>query len=152
MTSWIGLLILFPSGVRSTTVRIIISRPSISCSMTALFQMCRGRTSSCSSATSPLLNLVDACCCRTSWKILNVVRYYLCHRFQKSSGCFCRILNCFVRFPFVSGSGPDGIAVSLSPVSKCADVNAPASSSACTIGLQLMAASIHSFIHSFSSC
>jgi hypothetical protein len=89
-----------------------------------------------------LLNLVDACCCRTSWKLLNVMRYSICHRLQKSSACFCCILNSFVRLPFVSGSGPDGIAVSLSPVRKCADVIAPASSSACTVGLELMAASL----------
>ena len=85
--------------------------------------------------------LVDACCCRTSWKLLNVVRYSLCHSLQKSSACFCRILNSFVKLPFVSGSGPYGITLSLSPIRKCAGVNAPASS-ACTMGLELMAASI----------
>ena len=106
--------------------------------MTAFFHMCRGRTSSCSRATSPLLNLVDVCCFRTSWKLLNVVKYCLCHSLQKSSACFCRVLNSFVRLPFVSGSGPDRIVVSLSPMRKCTGVNAPASSSACTMDLELM--------------
>ena len=133
---------LFRSGVRSTTVRIIPSRPSISCSMRALFHMWRGRTSSCSSPTSPPLNLVDACCYRTSWKLLNVVRYSLCHRLQKSSASFSRILNSFVMLPFVLGSVPDGTVVSLFQSTKCAGVNAPDSSSACTMGLDLKAASI----------
>ena len=57
MTSWIGWLTLFPSGVRSTTVCIIPSCPSVSCSMRAIFHMWHGQTSSCSRATSPLLSL-----------------------------------------------------------------------------------------------
>ena len=114
----------------------------MSCSMRALFHMWRGRTSSCSRATPPTLSLVDACCYRTSRKILNVVRYTFCHRLQMSSASFCRILNSFFRLPFVSGSCPVGIAVSLSPVRKCAGVNAPESSSACKIGLELIAAPI----------
>ena len=72
----------------------------------------------------------------------NAVRNYLCHNLQKSSVCFCRILYSFVRLPFVFGSGPDGIAVSLSPKRKCVGVNAPELSSACTMGLELMLASI----------
>ena len=35
------------------------------------------------------------CCCRISWQLLNVVRSCLCRRFQKSSACFCHILNSF---------------------------------------------------------
>jgi len=100
----------------------------------SLLHMWRGRTSSCSRATFPTLSLADACCCRTSWKLLNVVRYSLCHRLQKSSASFCRSLNSFASLPFVSSSGPVGIAVSLLPMRKCAGVNPPDSSLACTVG------------------
>ena len=141
MTSWIGRVILFPSVVRSTTVRIFPSRPFTNCSKWALFHIWRGRTS-CSRATSPIPNFGDACCCQTSWKLLRVVRYSLCHHLQRLSTSFCRILNSFVRLPFISGSGPVGIAVSLSLTRKCAVVNAPDSSSVCTMGLELMAASV----------
>jgi len=126
MISWIGRVILFTSGVRSTTVRIIQSRPSTSCSMTTLFHMCYGRAS-CSSAISALLKLVDACCrCWTSFNLLKVLSYSLCYRVRNSSACFYLIQNSFVMLPFVSACGPDGIAVSLSPVRKLVGVNAAA--------------------------
>ena len=64
------------------------------------------------------------------------------HRLKKSSASYCRILNYSVRLPLVSGSGPVGIAVGLTPMRKCDGVNAPESSSVCTMGLELMAASI----------
>ena len=67
------------------------------------------------------------------------MRYSVRHRLQKSSACFDRFLVSVVRLPFVSGSGPDVIAVSLSSLRKCAGVNGHASSSACTI-LELIAA------------
>ena len=140
ITSWIGQTILFASGLRTTTVVFIHLVPLWAVRWQP-FHTCRGRTSTCSRATSPLLNLVDAYCCRTSWKLLYVVKYSLCQSLQKSSAYFCRILNSFVRLPFVSGSGPDGITAGLSPIRKCAGINAPASSSACTMGLELMAAS-----------
>ena len=115
MTNWIGRVILFTSGVRSTTLRIIPCRPSVSCSMTERFHVCRGWTSSWSSATSPLLNLVDTFCCWTSWKLFNVVSYTISHRLQSRlrisaetkffcqapvlfrlwSSCYCRLsLSC----------------------------------------------------------
>jgi len=133
MTSRIGRVILFPSGVHFLTVRIIPSRPCMSCSMRALFHMWRGRASTCNRATSRVLNLADARCCRT-WKLLKVVRYYLFHRLQKSSTSCCRILNFLVRLPFASGSSSWYCRYSPS-MNKCAGVNLPDSFSTYTLGL-----------------